>query len=160
MGFCGMENDFRVSTKPAVPYNEFESDVLNITAPSPGASELMGVRGFPATPVVYCVWIWEIGKSKSPHIKPYYGYPVAVRLHQIMVGKKYSLQWCNNGHNGVPNHQPHDCSLNHLFRHRSEKTSKLRVTGLCAENSPVTGEFPAQRSSNAEDISIWWRHHV
>ena len=32
--------------------------------------------------------------------------------------------------------------------------------GLCAGNSPVTGEFPAQRASNAENISIWWRHHV
>ena len=40
------------------------------------------------------------------------------------------------------------------------KTSKLRVTGLCAGNSPVTGEFPAQRDSNAENVSIWWRHHV
>ena len=39
-------------------------------------------------------------------------------------------------------------------------TSKLRVTGLCAGNSPVTGEFPAQRDSNAENDSIWWRHHV
>ena len=37
--------------------------------------------------------------------------------------------------------------------HRSKKTSKLRVTGLCEGNSPVTGEFPAQRSSNAEKSS-------
>ena len=29
-------------------------------------------------------------------------------------------------------------------------TSKLRVNGLCAGNSPGTGEFPAQMSSNAE----------
>ena len=36
---------------------------------------------------------------------------------------------------------------------------KHRVTGLCAGNSPVTGEFPAQRASNAENVSIWWRHH-
>ena len=42
---------------------------------------------------------------------------------------------------------------------RSKKTSKRRVTGLCAGNSPVTGEFPAQRASNAEKVSIWWRHH-
>ena len=41
----------------------------------------------------------------------------------------------------------------------AEKTSKLRVTGLCAGNSPGTGEFPAQRDSNAENGSIWWRHH-
>ena len=45
-------------------------------------------------------------------------------------------------------------------RCRSKKTSQLRVTGLCEGNSPVTGEFPAQRASNAENVSIWWRHHV
>ena len=35
------------------------------------------------------------------------------------------------------------------------KTSKLRVTGLCEGNSPATGEFSAQRASNAENGSIW-----
>ena len=40
------------------------------------------------------------------------------------------------------------------------KTSKLRVTDLCAGNSSLTGEFPAQMASNAETFSIWWRHHV
>ena len=33
-------------------------------------------------------------------------------------------------------------------------------SGLCAGNSPVTGEFPAQMASNAENIFIWWRHHL
>ena len=70
-----------------------------------------------------------------------------------------ALQWRHNERDGVSNHQPHDCLLNRLFRRRSKKTSKLRVTGLCAGNSPVTGEFPAQRTSNAENVSIWWRHH-
>ena len=28
---------------------------------------------------------------------------------------------------------------------------------LCGE---LTGEFPAQRASNAENVSIWWCHHV
>ena len=37
-----------------------------------------------------------------------------------------------------------------------KEISKLCVTGLCEGNSPVTGEFPAQRASNAENISIWW----
>ena len=46
-----------------------------------------------------------------------------------------------------------------LFRHRSKKTQKLRVTGLCEGNSPVTREFTAQRASNAEIVSIWWGHH-
>ena len=34
-------------------------------------------------------------------------------------------------------------------------TSKLRVTGLYVGNSPVTNEFPAQRASNEENVSIW-----
>ena len=58
------------------------------------------------------------------------------------------------------NHQPHYCLLNRLFRRRSKKTSKLRVTGRFVGNSPVTGEFPAKMASKAENVSIWWRHHV
>ena len=69
-----------------------------------------------------------------------------------------SLQRRHNGRDGVSNHQPHDCLLKRLFRRRSKKTSKL--TGLCVVNSPITGEFPAQRTSNAVNVSIWWRHHV
>ena len=75
-------------------------------------------------------------------------------------GLARSLQWRHNGHDSVSNHQPHDCLLNRLFGRRSKKTSKLRVTGLCAGNSPGTGEFRAQRASNAENVSIWWRHLV
>ena len=41
------------------------------------------------------------------------------------------LQWRHNARDGVQNHQPHDCLLNRLFRHRWKKKSKLRVTGLC-----------------------------
>ena len=73
--------------------------------------------------------------------------------------KLMSLQWRHNARDGVSNHQPQDCLLNRLFRRRSKKTSKLRVAGLCEGNSPVTGEFPAQMASNAENVSIWWRHH-
>ena len=69
------------------------------------------------------------------------------------------LRCGHNRRDGDSNHQPHDCLLNRLFRRRSKKTSKLRVTGLCAGTSPLTGEFPAQRASNAENVSIWWCHH-
>ena len=71
-----------------------------------------------------------------------------------------ALQKRHYGCDDVSNHLPHDCLLNPLFRRRSKKTSKLRVTGLCEGNPPVTGEFPAQRASNAENVSIWWRHHA
>ena len=77
-----------------------------------------------------------------------------------LVFRCQSLQWRHNGRDGVSNHQPHDCLLNLLFRRRSKKSSKLRVTGLSVGHSPVTGEFPAQWASNAENVSIWWRHHV
>ena len=70
-----------------------------------------------------------------------------------------ALQWRHNGRGGVSNHQSPDCLFNRLFRRRSKKTSKLCVTGLCEGNSPVTGEFPTQRTSNAENVSIWWRHY-
>ena len=70
-----------------------------------------------------------------------------------------TLQWRHNGHDSISNHQPHNCLLNRLFRRRSKKTSKLRVTALCAGNSPGTSEFPAQMASYAENVSISWRHH-
>ena len=71
-----------------------------------------------------------------------------------------SLHWRHNGHDSVSNHHPHDCLLNRLFRRRSKKISQLRVTGLCVGNSPDTGEFHAQMASNAEYVSIRWRHHL
>ena len=37
--------------------------------------------------------------------------------------------------------------------------SALRVTGLCNGNPLVTGGFPAQRASNADNVIIGLRHH-
>ena len=69
------------------------------------------------------------------------------------------LQWRHNGRYNVSNHQHHHCLLNHLSRRGSKNTSKLSVTGLCAGNSPITGGFPGQMASYAENVSIRWRHH-
>ena len=79
--------------------------------------------------------------------------------HRRMCRLCITLQWCHSERDCVPNNQPHDCLLNRLFTRRSKITSKLRVTGLCALKSLVTGEFSAQMASNAENVSIWWRHH-
>ena len=57
-------------------------------------------------------------------------------LHRCLLSRSFGLFWC-----------------------RSMKTSKLRVIGLCAGNSPGTGVFPTQMACNAENVSIWWRHH-
>ena len=76
-----------------------------------------------------------------------------INIPQLII-RKLSLQWRHNELDGVSNHQPHYCLLNCLFRRRSKKSPKLRVTGLCAGNLPVTGKFLAQMASNAENISI------
>ena len=69
----------------------------------------------------------------------------------------WSLQWRHNERDCVSNHQPHDCLLKRLFSHRSKKTSKHIKA---QRHWPLWGEFPAQKASNAENASIWWRHHV
>ena len=55
----------------------------------------------------------------------------------------YTLQWRHNERCGVSIHRRFDGLLNRLFGPRLKKAPKLRVAGLCDENSPVTGEFTA-----------------
>ena len=80
-------------------------------------------------------------------------------LAAALLGPHNAFEWRHNGWDGVSNHQPHNCLLKRFFRRRSKKKSMLRVTGLCVGNSPVAGEFPAQMANNAENVSVWWRHH-
>ena len=97
--------------------------------------------------------LWAVGDRQSLESR--------VRgWHMKGLDNTFPLRWRHNGHDGVSNHQPHDWLLNCSFRRRSRKTSNLRVTGLCVGNSQGTGEFPAQMTSNAENVPIWWRHHV
>ena len=55
---------------------------------------------------------------------------------------RYPLQLRHNERDGVQNRRRLHRLFNRLFKHKSKKISKLRVTGLCEGNSPVTGEFP------------------
>ena len=82
-----------------------------------------------------------------------------VKSKTILWHSWFALQWRYNEREGFSNHQAYYYLLNRLFSHRSKETSKLRVTGLCEGNSPVTSEFPTQSASNTETASIWWRHH-
>ena len=41
-----------------------------------------------------------------------------------------------------------------VFQAHIKEPSKFCVTGLCDGDTPVTGEFPSRRASNAENISI------
>ena len=80
---------------------------------------------------------------------PKLGVPI-ILAHAWFTSKKNTLHWCHNERDG--------CLLTRLFRRRSNKTSKLRVSGLCEGNVPVTGEFPAQ-GTVTRIFSIWWYHH-
>ena len=82
----------------------------------------------------------SVASMNSSHANRYRYFWIICQLSSVRFNPLFSI-WC-------------------LFRHRPKETSKLRATGLCEGNSPVTGEFPAQRASNAENVSIWWRHHV
>ena len=99
---------------------------------------------------------------------------LTVTFQQFALDWLYALQWRHNGRDYVSNHQPHDCLLNRLFRRRSNTTSKLRVTGLCAGNSPgpVNSPYrwPVTRKMFPSDdvimdmpvvtcrqLGIWWR---
>ena len=106
-------------------------------------------------------FIWSLKLSiKKMHLKMSSAKAVPFCRTLLHTSQRWSLRWRHIGRESVSNHQPHDCLLNRLFRRRSKKTSKIRVTGLCAGNSPVTGECPAQMASNAENASIWWSHHA
>ena len=70
-----------------------------------------------------------------------------------------TLQWRHNERDDVSYQLSLHCLLNCWFRCRSKKTAKLRVTRLCEGNSRVTGDFPTQKVSNAENASIRWRNH-
>ena len=76
----------------------------------------------------------------------------------------FSLRWRHDGRDIVSNHQPHDCLLGRVFRRRSKKTSKLRVTGLCAGNSPgpvnSPHKWPATRKMFPFDDVIMYYNNV
>ena len=98
----------------------------------------------------------KISKSFSHWLLGYKPVPDLKHL-----GYDKSLRWRHNEHDSVSNHQPHDCLLNRLFGRRSKKTSKLRVTGLCAGihrgpvNSPHKG--PVTRKMFPFDDAIMYR---
>ena len=104
------------------------------------------------------ICIWQNHMHETKQWLTYF--PVWQHRECVISPVVTALQRRHNERDHVSNHKPHDCLCSRLFRRRSKKTSKLRVTGLCVGNSPGTGEFPAQMTSNAENVSFWWRHHV
>ena len=100
-------------------------------------------------PVVGCDWGIRLNLKQS-----YTDRSLDSNLFMYWFPQQKTLQWHHNGHDGIWNHQPHHYFLDLLFRRRSKKSSKLRVTGLWVGNSLGTGKFPAQMASNVENDDI------
>ena len=74
-----------------------------------------------------------------------------------LLNRLLSLWWRHSGRDGVSNHRRLDGLLKHLVKRRSKwhqsPVSLALVRGIHRSvNSP-------KRASNAENVSIWWRHH-
>ena len=100
-------------------------------------------------------------QSGGPHC--YRGPKMAIAVLAdvpALTGTRYSwtLQWRHNGRDGVSNHQPRFGYSTFIQAQIKENIKAPCHWSLCG-NSPVTGEFPTQKVSNAEYASIWWRHH-
>ena len=74
------------------------------------------------------------------------------------------LKWRHNGHNGVSNHPPDNqsggwfvCLGTDQRKHQSSESLAFE-RGIHRSSVPLTGGFPSQRASNAENVR--WRHHV
>ena len=100
----------------------------------------------------------------------YSSYTVVIKFGSHMftgpaIERLKSLLWRHNERNGVSNHRRLDCLLNRLFRCMSRKTPKFRVTGIYEGNSPVNGEFPAQRAVTRkmfpfDDVIMYYKEFV
>ena len=74
-----------------------------------------------------------------------------------------SLQWRHNVRDGVSTHQRLDCLLNRLFRRRSKKTPKLRVTGFVRGIHRWPVDFPhkgpvTRKMFPFDDAVMSWSH--
>ena len=70
---------------------------------------------------------------------------------------KLILQLRHNGRDGVLNHRRRYCLLNRLFRHRSKKYQS--AVSLAIVRGIHRWPVDIKKASNAENVSIWWRHH-
>ena len=162
---CYLPHDDVIKRKHFPRYSPFVQGIHRSPVNSPHKGQWRGTLMFS----LISTWINDwVNNGEAGDLRRYRAhYDVAVilcrliwstwKLQLLWCHLETALQWRHNGHDGVSNHQHRDCLLSRLIRPKSKKTSKLRVTGLCAGNSPGTGEFPAQMVSDAENVSIWWR---
>ena len=115
---------------------------------------------------LYSLRLLVLGLAISQPPRPHYwGVWKSQWIAQLWDAKThFTSRWRHNEHDGVSNHQPHDCLFKRLFRRISKKTSKLRVTGLCVRgihrwpvNSPHKG--PVTRKMFPFDDVIMYKSY-
>ena len=115
---------------------------------------------------------WTIVKKRFHDIaSPFHHWFSHLPYIQFMCGVMLNLdsaygKWCLSFFHIFPEWMIYRCRETILlFIKVTSKWARWRldgllVIGLYEWNSLVTGEFPSQRASNAENVSIWWRHHA
>ena len=59
----------------------------------------------------------------------------------------------------LPNHRKLHCLMKSLFTLTTKKSSEVYIIGPLLDVPSVTGEFPSERASNAENVAISWCDH-
>ena len=127
---------------------------MTICAPRPDAVRIHSKSYEWCDVFAFCCGLLCLGNGRLfQNLQSYFtGTEELIRLPKCQWNNptEYTLHWRHNERDDVSNHRRLDGLSNYLFRRRLKNTSKLRGTGLCDGNSPVTGEFPSQKASNAE----------
>ena len=109
-------------------------------------SQVLGLSFISNTIALFVTLPWRQGKSfpeldmTSTDIDPHYSDVILSAMASQITGVSIVYSAISSGPN--------------------QRKQKLRVTGLCAGNSPVTGEFPVQRTNYTQIVSIWRHHHA
>ena len=104
--------------------------------------------------------LYFICKMQSGVIYTYIYNKINVYIHTCVLYVLIVWQWFHNERDDVSNHLCLRCLINCWFRHRQKKTLKLRVTGFVRRIHRRLVNSPHKKASNAENVSISWRHHM
>ena len=81
-----------------------------------------------------------------------------LRQCQIIVVRQGPVR--SHEHHAISDHKPPKCLFDSLCRLTSKKHHRSTLLALCEGNPSATSGFPSQCMSNAESVSILWRHYV
>ena len=108
-------------------------------------------------PICSVMWLWSVIWDLNIQNSPYTFKTTMIPDLQEISSKHYNDVIMNMMASQITSLTIVYSNIN--SRHRSKKTSKLHITDLCVGYSQMTSQFPTQRASNMENVSIWWCHH-